>query len=129
VPYSPLGRGFLTGQIKSFEDLEADDYRRQSPRFQGENLDKNLQLVAKVQDLATQKGCTPSQLALAWLLAQGEDIVPIPGTKKRARLEENAGAVEIELTPEDLRTIDEIAPRGIAAGERYPTAAMSAVDR
>jgi aryl-alcohol dehydrogenase-like predicted oxidoreductase len=129
VPYSPLGRGFLTGQIKTFEDLEADDYRRQSPRFQGENFDKNLQLVAKVQELANQKGCAASQLALAWLLAQGPDIVPIPGTKKRARLEENLAAVEIELTEDDLRAINEIAPRGIAVGERYPAAMMSALNR
>lgn len=129
VAYSPLGRGFLTGQIKTFEDLAPDDYRRNSPRFQGENFQKNLDLVRRIEEMAAQKGCRPSQLALAWVLAQGEDIVPIPGTKRRKYLEENAGAVDVELTREDLRQIDKIAPRGVAAGTRYPEAAMSGVNR
>ena len=129
VAYSPLGRGFLTGQIKSFDDLAADDYRRNSPRFQGENFAKNLGLVKSIEELATRKGCTPSQLALAWVLAQGEDIVPIPGTKRRKYLEENVGAVEVVITPEELRQIDAIAPQGIAAGTRYPKVHMSAINR
>jgi aryl-alcohol dehydrogenase-like predicted oxidoreductase len=129
VPYSPLGRGFLTGQIKSFDDLEEDDYRRHSPRFQGENFEKNLQLVARVQDMAQGRGCTPAQLALAWLLAQGEDLAPIPGTKKRARLEENIAAINVQLSPEDLAQIDEIAPHGVAAGGRYHPEFMKAVNR
>jgi aryl-alcohol dehydrogenase-like predicted oxidoreductase len=129
VPYSPLGRGFLTGQIKSFDDFEADDYRRQSPRFQGENFEKNLQLVAKIEDMARTRGYTPAQLALAWLLAQGDDLVPIPGTKKRARLEENVGAIEVELTPDELAQLDDIAPHGVAAGTRYAPAMMSALGR
>jgi aryl-alcohol dehydrogenase-like predicted oxidoreductase len=129
VAYSPLGRGFLTGQIKNFEDLAPDDYRRNSPRFQGENFQKNLDLVRRIEELAADKGCTPSQLALAWVLAQGDDIVPIPGTKRRKYLEENVGAVNVELTAEDLRQIDEIAPRGVAAGLRYPEANMAAVNR
>jgi aryl-alcohol dehydrogenase-like predicted oxidoreductase len=129
VAYSPLGRGFLTGQIKTFEDLAPDDYRRNSPRFQGENFQKNLDLVRRIEELAAEKGCTPSQLALAWVLAQGDDIVPIPGTKRRKYLEENVGAAEVELTAEDLRQIDEIAPRGVAAGLRYPEASMASVNR
>ncbi|MFB2923590.1 aldo/keto reductase [Aerosakkonema funiforme] len=129
VPYSPLGRGFLTGQIKKFEDLAPDDYRRQSPRFQGENFEKNLELVQRIEEIAQQKGCLPAQLALAWVLAQGEDIVPIPGTKRRKYLEENVGAVDVELTPEDLQSIDEVAPKGVAAGLRYPESGMSAVNR
>jgi aryl-alcohol dehydrogenase-like predicted oxidoreductase len=129
VAYSPLGRGFLTGQIKRFEDLAEDDYRRFSPRFQGENFEKNLALVARVAELARSKGCTASQLALAWVLAQGEDIVPIPGTKRRTYLEENLAAREVELTPEDLRRIDEVAPQGAAAGLRYPEAFMRSVNR
>lgn len=127
VPYSPLGRGFLSGAIASPDDLAADDYRRKSPRFQGENFDKNLQLVEQVKVIATEKGVTPSQLALAWLLAQGEDIVPIPGTKHRTYLEENVAAVEIVLTPEELNRLETVAPKGIAAGERYPD--MSTVNR
>jgi len=127
VAYSPLGRGFLTGQIKQFEDLPPDDYRRQSPRFQGENFQKNLELVRKIEEIAARKGCKPSQLALAWVLAQGEDIVPIPGTKRRQYLLENAAAVDIVLTLEDLREIDEVAPRGVAAGARYPEAMMNLV--
>jgi aryl-alcohol dehydrogenase-like predicted oxidoreductase len=129
VPYSPLGRGFLTGQIKSFDDFAPDDYRRLSPRFQGENFNKNLELVRSIEKLAAEKGCTPAQLALAWVLAQGQDIVPIPGTKRRKYLEENVGALEVKLTPEDLRRIDEVAPKGVAAGTRYPEAMMSAVNR
>lgn len=127
VPYSPLGRGFLSGAITSPDDLAADDYRRLSPRFQGENFYKNLQLVEQVKAIATEKGVTPSQLALAWLLAQGEDIVPIPGTKRRTYLSENVAAVEIILTPEELNRLETVAPKGIAAGERYPD--MSTVNR
>jgi aryl-alcohol dehydrogenase-like predicted oxidoreductase len=129
VAYSPLGRGFLTGQYKRFEDLAPDDYRRFSPRFQGENFQKNLDLVARVQAIATEKKCTPSQLALAWLLAQGQDIIPIPGTKRRKYLEENAGALNVTLTPEDLRRIDEVAPHGAASGARYPEHMMALVNR
>ncbi len=129
VPYSPLGRGFLTGQIKKFDDLAADDYRRFSPRFQGDNFAKNLGLVEHVTALAKQKGCTPGQLALAWVLARGEDLVPIPGTKKRAYLEENVGAQDVVLTQADLAAIDAFAPKGIAAGTRYPEAMMATVNR
>ncbi len=129
VAYSPLGRGFLTGQIKSFDDLAADDYRRLSPRFQGENFDKNLELVKRIEELAAEKNCAPAQLALAWVLAQGSDIVPIPGTKRRKYLEENVGAIKVEITPEELKRIDEVAPRGAAAGTRYPEASMAAVNR
>jgi aryl-alcohol dehydrogenase-like predicted oxidoreductase len=125
VAYSPLGRGFLTGQLKRFEDLPADDYRRHSPRFQGENFQRNLDLVQKIGEIAAEKGVTPAQLALAWVLAQGEDIVPIPGTKRRKYLEENAGALDVQLTAEELRRIDEVAPKGAAAGTRYPEAMMS----
>jgi aryl-alcohol dehydrogenase-like predicted oxidoreductase len=128
VAYSPLGRGFLTGQIKSIDDLAADDYRRYSPRFQGENFSKNLELVTRVTEMAREKGVTPGQLALAWVLAQGEDIVPIPGTKRRSYLEENAAATEIELSAEDLARLDELAPRGAAVGMRYPEAMMRYVD-
>ncbi len=128
VAYSPLGRGFLTGQIKSIDDLAADDYRRYSPRFQGENFSKNLELVTRVVELAREKGVTPGQLALAWVMAQGEDIVPIPGTKRRSYLEENAAASDIELTAQDLAHLDELAPRGAAAGMRYPEAMMRYVD-
>ena len=129
VAYSPLGRGFLTGQIKSFDDLAEDDYRRYSPRLQGENFNKNLELVRRIEQIAAEKGCTPAQLALAWVLAQGPDIVPIPGTKRRKYLEENVAALEVEITPEDLRRIDEVAPKGAAAGTRYPEAGMAAVNR
>jgi aryl-alcohol dehydrogenase-like predicted oxidoreductase len=128
VAYSPLGRGFLTGQIKSFDDLAKDDYRRYAPRFQGENFAKNLELVARVTEMAREKGVTPGQLALAWVLAQGEYIVPIPGTKRRGYLEENAAASEIELTADDLARINEIAPLGAAAGTRYPEAMMKFVN-
>lgn len=127
VAYSPLGRGFLTGQFQRFEDLPEGDYRRNSPRFQGENFQRNLELVDRVREISEQKDVEPSQLALAWLLHRGEDIVPIPGTKRREYLEENAAAVEIELTSEDLTRIDEVAPKGAAAGERYPD--MSSVNR
>ncbi|RAM51654.1 MAG: aldo/keto reductase [Hapalosiphonaceae cyanobacterium JJU2] len=127
VAYSPLGRGFLSGQITSIDDLAQDDFRRVSPRFQGENFNKNLQLVELVKAIAAEKQVTPSQLALAWLLAQGEDIVPIPGTKRRKYLEENVKAVEVTLTPEDLQRIDEVAPKNVAAGDRY--ADMSTVNR
>jgi aryl-alcohol dehydrogenase-like predicted oxidoreductase len=129
VPYSPLGRGFLTGRFKRFEDLPQDDYRRQQPRFQGENFQKNLDLVALIERMARKKGCTPSQLALAWLLHQGEDIVPIPGTKRVQYLEDNVGAVGVLLTKDDLHRIDEIAPKGVAAGERYPASSMATVDK
>ncbi len=129
VPYSPLGRGFLTGRFASFDDLPADDYRRNSPRFQGENFAKNLDLVHHIEALAASKGCTASQLALAWLLAQGTDIAPIPGTKRREYLEENVGATGVTLTADDLRRIDEIAPRGVAAGQRYPDAGMKHLNR
>ncbi|MDX1650517.1 MAG: aldo/keto reductase [Myxococcota bacterium] len=127
VAYSPLGRGFLTGRFRRFEDLPEDDYRRHSPRFQGDNFAKNLELVEHVEALAREKGCTPSQLALAWVLAQGSDVVPIPGTKRRSRLEENAAALRVELTPDDLHRIDEIAPRGAAAGLRYPEPMMRSI--
>lgn len=129
IAYSPLGRGFLTGQFKRFEDLPADDYRRFSPRFQGENFQKNLDLVSRVDAIAREKGATPSQLALAWLLAQGDDIIPIPGTKRRKFLEENAAALDIKLSSSDLRRIEEVAPKGAAAGARYPEGAMSLVNR
>lgn len=129
VAYSPLGRGFLTGQIKRFDDLDPDDVRRHSPRFQGENFQRNLDLVEKIDEIAREKGCTAAQLALAWLLAQGNDIVPIPGTKRRKYLEENVEALDIHLTPEDLQRIDAVAPHGAAAGERYPAAMMGSVNR
>ncbi|MCA8829956.1 aldo/keto reductase [Hymenobacter pini] len=128
VPYSPLGRGFLTGQIQRFEDLAPDDYRRHTPRFQGENFQKNLDLVARIQEMATEKGCTPGQLALAWVLAQGEDIVPIPGTKRVKYLEENVGAADILLSLEDLARINQLAPQHVAAGQRYPEAMMKSVN-
>ena len=129
VAYSPLGRGFLTGQIRRFEDLAPDDYRRHSPRFQGENFAKNLELVRRVQAIAREKGCTPGQLALAWVLAQGRDVVPIPGTKRRTYLEENAAASAVKLGPADLARLDEASPRGVAAGERYPASMMASVNR
>ena len=128
VAYSPLGRGFLTGQFKKFEDLEADDYRRFSPRFQGENFQKNLDLVKQVELMAREKDCQPAQLALAWVLAQGDDVVPIPGTKRRKYLEENAGALEIDLTIDDLRRLNEVFPSGAAAGDRYPEHMMNLVN-
>ena len=128
VPYSPLGRGFLTGRFRTFEDLPEDDYRRNSPRFQGENFQRNLDLVERVEEIARRKGCTPAQLALAWLLAQGPDIVPIPGTKQRRYLEENLAALAVELSASDLEAIEEVAPKGAAAGERYHEAGMRTVN-
>jgi aryl-alcohol dehydrogenase-like predicted oxidoreductase len=129
VPYSPLGRGFLTGRFRSFDDLPADDYRRNQPRFQGANFQKNLDLVTLVELMAADKRCTASQLALAWLLHQGDDIVPIPGTKRVKYLEENVAAIEVALSPGELRRIDVIAPKGIAAGTRYPESGMATVNR
>jgi len=128
VAYSPLGRGFLTGRFNKFEDLAADDYRRFSPRFQGDNFQKNLDLVNRVGEIAREKKCQPSQLALAWVLAQGEDVVPIPGTKRRKYLEENAAAVDLKLTPDDLRRLSEVFPSGAAAGMRYPEHVMNLVN-
>jgi len=129
VAYSPLGRGFLTGQFKRFEDLAPDDYRRSSPRFQGENFPKNLDLVRQVEEMAKEKGCTPSELALAWVLSQGDDIVPIPGTKRRQYLEENAAALDVHLTLDDLRRLAEVFPRGAASGQRYTEQMMKAVNQ
>ncbi len=129
VAYSPLGRGFLAGQIKTIDDLPADDYRRNSPRFQGENFQKNLDLVREVESLARAKGCTPSQLALAWVMGQGDDIVPIPGTKRARFLDENLGALAVRLSPEEMRQIDAVLPPGVTAGERYPSQSMQAVNR
>ena len=128
VAYSPLGRGFLTGQIKNFDDLDADDYRRFSPRFQGENFQKNLDVVKQIEALATQKGVTASQLALAWILAQGDELLPIVGTKRRTYLQENLGALDVSLTPADLKEIEAISPKGAAAGERYPETMMKLVN-
>jgi aryl-alcohol dehydrogenase-like predicted oxidoreductase len=128
VAYSPLGRGFLTGQFQKFEDLPADDYRRNTPRFQGENFQKNLDLVKRVEEIAKEKGCKPSQLALAWVLAQGNDMVPIPGTKRRKYLEENVGALSVKLTKEDLRRIEEVFPPEAAAGQRYPEHMLALVN-
>ena len=129
VAYSPLGRGFLSGGIKAFDDLAEDDYRRHSPRFQGENFSKNLELVKKVEEIAAAKGITTSQLALAWVLAQGNEVVPIPGTKRRKYLEQNASAVEVNLTEDELRRIEEVFPRDAASGTRYPEAMMASVNR
>src|SRR5580700_8822265 len=128
VAYSPLGRGFLTGQFTRFEDFPADDFRRFSPRFQGENFQKNLDLVRRVEEIAKEKGCKPSQLALAWVLAQDKNIVPIPGTKRRKYLEENVAAIDVKLSADDLRRIEEIFPAGAAAGERYPEHMMKIVN-
>lgn len=127
VPYSPLGRGYLTGQIRTFEDLAEDDYRRNSPRFQGENFNKNLELVERIKEIAAEQEVQPSQLALAWLLAQGDDIVPIPGTKRTKYLEENAGALAIRLSEGELARINEAAPKGSSAGMRYPEQGMRSV--
>ena len=129
VAYSPLGRGFLTGQIKRFEDLPTDDYRRTSPRFQGKNFENNLELVRGVQEIARERGCKPSQLALAWVLAQGEDIAPIPGTKRRNYLEENVGALDVKLTRKDLLRLNKTLPPGAAVGARYPEQMMKVVGR
>ena len=128
VPYSPLGRGFLTGRFQKFEEIPEGDYRRISPRFQGENFGKNLELLRRVEEIAAAKGCTPAQLALAWLLSRGEDVVPIPGTKSRVRLEENARSLDVVLTADELARIEEAAPKGIAAGARYNEFAMRALD-
>jgi aryl-alcohol dehydrogenase-like predicted oxidoreductase len=129
VPYSPLGRGFLTGQIKRFEDLAQDDFRRNSPRFQGENFARNLALVDRIGEIASEKGVTKSQLALAWVLAQGDDIVPIFGTKRRSYLADNLGAVDVVLSRADLARIEAVAPKGAAAGERYPEIGRALIDR
>jgi aryl-alcohol dehydrogenase-like predicted oxidoreductase len=129
VPYSPLGRGFLTGKIKKPEDLPKDDYRHTTPRFQGENFQRNLDLVKRVEEIAREKKCTPAQLGLAWVLAQGDDIVPIPGTKRRKYLQENIGALDVNLTNADLARIEEVAPTHAVAGERYPDWAMQMVNR
>jgi aryl-alcohol dehydrogenase-like predicted oxidoreductase len=126
VAYSPIGRGFLSGRFKTIDDLEPTDYRRQSPRFQGENFERNLDVIRRIEEIARSKGVTPAQLAIAWVLAQSDDIVPIPGSKSIGHLEENIAAVDIELTPDDLAKIDEIAPKGVAAGDRYPS--MAAVN-
>jgi aryl-alcohol dehydrogenase-like predicted oxidoreductase len=128
VAYSPLGRGFLSGQLRKFDDLAPGDQRRNWPRFQVENFQRNLDLVRKVEEIAIEKSCTPSQLALAWVLAQGEDIIPIPGTKRRKYLEEDAGALAVTLTPDDLRMLEEVFPRGAAAGPRYPEQMMALLD-
>ena len=128
VPYSPLGRGFLTGQFKTPDDLDAGDTRRNHPRFQGAAFQKNLDLVAAIDTMAADKGCTPAQLALAWVLRQGEDIVPIPGTKRRKYLEDNLGALDVELSDADLARIDDILPPGAAQGTRYPDASMASID-
>jgi aryl-alcohol dehydrogenase-like predicted oxidoreductase len=129
VAYSPLGRGFLSGQFRKPEDIPQDDYRRNHPRFQGENFQRNLDLVKRIEEIAGEKKVMPSQLALAWVLSRGKDVVPIPGTKRRKFLEENAAAAQIRLTADDLRRIEEIAPRGIAAGERYHPQGMRTVNR
>ena len=128
VAYAPLGRGFLTGRFRTIDDLAPDDYRRNTPRFQGDNFQKNLELVERVKDIAKRKQCAPSQLALAWVLAQGEDIVPLFGTKRRKYLEENIRALEIELTPSDLEDLDEVAPKGVAAGDRCNEAGMRTIN-
>lgn len=128
VAYSPLGRGFLTGRFERIEDLPEDDWRRRNPRFQGENFERNRELVRRIEAIAEEKDVTAAQLAIAWILAQGDDIVPIPGTKHRSYLEENVGAVEVQLGTSDLERIDEVAPKGAAAGLRYPEESMKAID-
>jgi aryl-alcohol dehydrogenase-like predicted oxidoreductase len=129
VPYSPLGRGFLTGRLQSPDDFAPDDYRRQLPRFQGEHFGRNLSLVARVRTLAAERGCTPGQLALAWLLAQGDDVIPIPGTKRVGYLEENLAALAVRLTADDVAALDAAVPPGVAAGARYTEGAMRLVGR
>jgi aryl-alcohol dehydrogenase-like predicted oxidoreductase len=129
VAYSPLGRGFLTGSLQKPEDLPANDFRRHTPRFQGEHFERNRRLVERAEEIAREKNCTPAQLALAWLLARGEDVIPIPGTRRRARLEENLRALEIELSADDVERINEAAPVGAASGARYPEAAMDMLNR
>ena len=128
VAYSPLGRGFLTGQIQRFEDFAPDDFRRMSPRFQGDNFQKNLALVDRIKEIAAEKGCTPGQLALAWVIAQSPNIVAIPGTKRRSYLEENVDALKVSLSTDDLRTIEQAAPRGTAVGDRYPATTMRLIN-
>lgn len=128
VPYSPLGRGFLSGKITSPDQFAEDDFRRQSPRFSGDNFARNLAVVERVRQLAEAKGVTPSQLALAWVLAQGDDLVPIPGTKRRSYLEENAASLDVDLTPDDLASIEAVAPKGVAHGERYSPAGMATLN-
>ncbi|MGD1158516.1 MAG: aldo/keto reductase [Terriglobia bacterium] len=128
VAYSPLGRGFLTGRFTRYEDLAPDDWRRNNPRFQGENFERNLELVRRVEQIAAEKGCKASQLALAWVLAQGEEIIPIPGTTRRAHLEQNLAALEITLTAQDLARLNQVAPKGVAAGDRYPEGGMRVVN-
>jgi aryl-alcohol dehydrogenase-like predicted oxidoreductase len=128
VPYSPLGRGFLTGAIKKLDVLDQTDFRRSNPRFQGDNMERNLRIVSEIEKIAAEKKCTPAQLALAWVLAQGKDIVPIPGTKRVKYLEENAAAADVKLTAEDIKRLDKVAPPGVAAGMRYPEAGMKAVN-
>src|SRR4029077_12616150 len=128
VAYSPLGRGFLTGRFRTRKDLEPGDYRNNSPRFQGQNFDRNLAIVKSIEELAAEKHCTPAQLALAWLLARGEEIVPIAGTKRRSYLEQNAGALQVKLTTADLSRLDRAAPPGATAGARYPQEAMQRVN-
>jgi aryl-alcohol dehydrogenase-like predicted oxidoreductase len=129
VSYSPLGRGFLTGRFQQASDLADDDFRRHNPRFQGENFERNIAIVRRLEEMGRRKQSTPAQLALGWLLAKGEDIVPIPGSKKRSRVEENGAAVDIELTEEEVRTIEEIIPKGFASGDRYPERGMQTVHR
>lgn len=129
VAYSPLGRGFLTGQIKKYEDFDADDFRRSQPRFTGENFQKNLELVKRLEEFAQRKGCTAAQLALAWVMQQGDHVFPIPGTKRIKYLEENAGALDVKLSSAELEELDDIAPVGVAAGGRYTEASMKSVDR
>jgi aryl-alcohol dehydrogenase-like predicted oxidoreductase len=128
VPYSPLGRGFLTGQIKKFEDFEANDFRRYSPRFQGENFQKNLDMVIKLETMAEKKGCTASQLALAWVIAQGDNLFPIPGTKKMKYLEENIDSLKVKLNPAELKEIEALAPKGSVVGARYPEGSMKTLN-
>jgi aryl-alcohol dehydrogenase-like predicted oxidoreductase len=128
VAYSPLGRGFLTGEIKRYEDFAEDDFRRLSPRFQGENFARNLKLVRRVKKIAEKKDCTPAQLALAWVLSRGDDVIPIPGTKRRSYLEQNVAAADVTLTAQDLKRLEEVAPRGVASGSRYPEEMMSLVN-
>jgi aryl-alcohol dehydrogenase-like predicted oxidoreductase len=129
VAYSPLGRGFLTARIINLDELPKNDWRRRMPRFEGENFRRNLELVEKIRAYSADKGCTPAQLTLAWVLAQGDDIVPIPGTKRRQYLEENVGALDVRLTPEELTELDGLLPPGAAAGARYPEPGMRAVNR
>jgi len=129
VPYSPLGRGFLTGKIRKPEEIPQDDYRRTTPRFQGDNFERNLEILKRVDEIAREKKCTPAQLALAWVLAQSEEIVPIPGTKRRKYLQENVGALDVDLTSKDLEGIDEVAPKDAFAGSRYPEAMMKLLNR